>query len=109
MSTMTEIHNPAKSGAKFYKSADASILMKTISSNEINFFVKHMLKAYFNHVEKNRTTLLVQIYGIFGFSCPYMATNAVLIMKNIFPNQVSMHEIYDLKGSTLNRLVNKLF
>jgi len=62
-----------------------------------------ILPKYYQHFLDNKTTLLPRFYGCHGVRVPHGEIVTVVIMGNVFCSPVTIHEQYDLKGSTVNR------
>ncbi|WWD18488.1 hypothetical protein CI109_102940 [Kwoniella shandongensis] len=101
-----------KSGSAFLKTKDDRFIAKEISRLEMDALTK-FAPAYFEYTRKafqgQRPTVLAKIYGFFkigyrnAITGRYMRMN-VLIMENLFYER-RFSKIYDLKGSTRNRLI----
>ncbi|CAG8832453.1 14293_t:CDS:2, partial [Racocetra persica] len=55
------------------------------------------------HVKANPDTLLSRFYGLHRVKLPRGPKIHFVVMNNIFPPHRDIHEIYDLKGSTVGR------
>ncbi|WWC88696.1 uncharacterized protein L201_003609 [Kwoniella dendrophila CBS 6074] len=101
-----------KSGSAFLKTKDDRFIAKEISRLEMDALTK-FAPAYFEYTRKafqgSRPTVLAKIYGFFkigyrnAITGRYMRMN-VLVMENLFYER-RFSKIYDLKGSTRNRLI----
>ncbi|WWC70740.1 uncharacterized protein I206_104691 [Kwoniella pini CBS 10737] len=101
-----------KSGSAFLKTKDDRFIAKEISRLEMDALTK-FAPAYFEYTRKafqgQRPTVLAKIYGFFkigyrnAITGRYMRMN-VLVMENLFYER-RFSKIYDLKGSTRNRLI----
>lgn len=114
---LKEIQNPGASGSVFYKTSNDKYLLKTVQYQECEF-LKTLLAGYTLNVLQNliegKFTLLPTIYGLFCYQKSELTsmlsdkTNIrIVIMNNILPSDVPIHEKYDLKGSTYNRKASK--
>ena len=99
---LTELGSPGKSGSFFYFSHDYRFIIKTIRSDEHRLFMR-FLPAYYEHVRGNPHTLLSQFYGLHRVKLPGRRKIHFVIMNNLFPSHRDVHEVYDLKGSTVSR------
>lgn len=99
---LTELGSPGKSGSFFYFSHDYRFIIKTIRPTEHKLFIK-FLPAYYEHVRANPHTLLSQFYGLHRVKLPGRKKIHFVIMNNLFPSDRDVHEVYDLKGSTISR------
>lgn len=101
-----------KSGSAFLKTKDDRFIAKEISRLEMDALTK-FAPAYFDYTRKafqgQRPTVLAKIYGFFKIGYRNAITGRamrmnVLIMENLFYER-RFSKIYDLKGSTRNRLI----
>ncbi|EIE79669.1 hypothetical protein RO3G_04374 [Rhizopus delemar RA 99-880] len=101
---LSELGSPGKSGSFFYYSRDYRFIIKTIHYTE-HKFMRDILKDYYNHVTENPNTLLCRYYGLHRIKLPHGKKIHFVVMSNVFPPNKDIHETYDLKGSTLGRLL----
>lgn len=101
-----ELKSSGRSGSVFYSSHDGRFFIKTLPDDE-EILLRKNLASYYYYVTSNPNTLLTRFYGLFKIKKGSKGTwMNVVIMENLFSNSSSMiHEIYDLKGSTVNRHV----
>jgi len=107
---LNEVSNPGASGSVFYKTYDDKFILKTVQHQEAEF-LRTLLPGYtLSLFQKNMVTFLPKIYGLFCYQKLELAsmlsdkTNIrVIIMNNILPSDVPIHEKYDLKGSSYKR------
>ncbi|WVO12616.1 hypothetical protein L204_100221 [Cryptococcus depauperatus] len=101
-----------KSGSAFLKTKDDRFIAKEITRFEMDALTK-FAPAYFEYSHKafqgQRPTVLAKIYGFFKIGYNNAITGKVmkmnlLIMENLFYER-RFAKIYDLKGSTRNRLI----
>eukprot|EP00727_Mastigamoeba_balamuthi_P010727 m51a1_g6277 hypothetical protein (1435) ;mRNA; f:187105-193505 len=90
-----------KSGATMMYSEDRRFLLKTISKNECKYLFSS-LPAYYRHLEANPDTLLVKFFGLHRVTRGHERVH-VVIFNNVFNPDVPIHEIYDMKGSSVGR------
>ncbi|CAF4732196.1 unnamed protein product [Rotaria sp. Silwood1] len=99
-----ELKNPGASGSLFYLTSDDEFIIKTVQKKEAAF-LKSLLPGYYMNVTQNQRTLLPKFYGLY---C-YQGENKnirIIVMNNLIPSHIYMHEKYDLKGSTYKRRAN---
>lgn len=101
---LSELTSPGKSGSFFYFSRDYRFIIKTIRHAEHKFLLR-VLRRYWEHVKANPHTLLSRFYGLHRVKLPRGRKIHFVIMNNLFPPHKDIHEAYDLKGSTIGRLV----
>jgi 1-phosphatidylinositol-4-phosphate 5-kinase len=104
---LTMLKTPGKSGALFFKSADGRYLLKTVSKGESKFF-RSILHDYVLHVESMTVehrlrTLIPHFYELIHIDTPAGRNIRLVIMNNLAPVDVDIHEAYDLKGSWVGR------
>ncbi|GAA5806688.1 hypothetical protein MFLAVUS_000036 [Mucor flavus] len=101
---LSELGSPGKSGSFFYYSKDYRFIIKTIHYTE-HKFMRKILKEYHQHISENSSTLLCRYYGLHRVKLPHGKKIHFVVMSNVFPPSKDIHETYDLKGSTLGRLL----
>ncbi|XP_053202712.1 phosphatidylinositol 5-phosphate 4-kinase type-2 alpha-like isoform X1 [Panonychus citri] len=91
-----------RSGARFYGSYDNFLLLKTLSSEEVEQ-MHSFLKSYHPYVvERHGKTLLPQYLGMYRITVEATETY-IVVMRNILSAPIPIHKKYDLKGSTVDR------
>ncbi|KAK2183696.1 hypothetical protein NP493_299g00022 [Ridgeia piscesae] len=102
-----------KSGLTFCKTQDDRFILKQMSRYEVQSFMD-FAPHYFSHVTKafneKKPTALAKILGVYRIGYRNTQTNAalkqdLLVMENLFYNR-DITQVFDLKGSVRNRLVN---
>lgn len=97
-----------KSPSFFFFTSNKLFAVKTLKDQELDRLVrKGFLQKYCQYLKKNPNSLLSRIYGVYKIKIENMSSISVMIMENIMgvhPENVS--KIYDLKGSTFQRIVN---
>ncbi|KAI8867633.1 SAICAR synthase-like protein, partial [Ramicandelaber brevisporus] len=100
---LSEVGSPGKSGSLFYYSYDYRFIIKTIRESEHKLLLR-ILPDYYQHIKSHPDTLLSRIYGLHRIQMPeHSGKIYFVVMSNIFPPDRDIHEIFDLKGSTLGR------
>ena len=95
-----------KSGSFFFFSQDRRFIIKTMTDSDYDAFNK-MFKNYVIHVSKHEDSLLARVYGIFTIRMKDRDPINLIVMgntKRTADDNLSLLYIYDLKGSTVNRL-----
>eukprot|EP00298_Acanthocystis_sp_HF-20_P016264 c21430_g1_i2.p1 GENE.c21430_g1_i2~~c21430_g1_i2.p1 ORF type:complete len:578 (-),score=184.40 c21430_g1_i2:15-1748(-) len=102
-------------GAVFFFSKNNKFIIKSITDTEANFWRKKTkinpnlshAQYYANFMRDNPNTYLTKVYGVFSIKM-YKTTFFFYIMENIFSqiNESEISEIYDLKGSFVDRSAN---
>ena len=101
-SSLRELGTPGKSGAVFYLTEDNKFLIKTVSKKESKF-LRHVLPNYYHYVMRSRDTLIPRVLGLIRIKTAAGRNIRMVVMNNLMPDDVPIHEKYDLKGSTLGR------
>jgi len=103
--TLRTMSSSGRSGSIFYVSPDNRFFIKTIPEEEDATFCR-ILRDYYVHLRENPNTLVTRFYGLHRIrenNGPWMS---FVVMGNLFHDPtLPVHEIYDLKGSTVNRHV----
>ena len=117
-------NNGGKSKAKFYKTFDEKFILKSITENEFNMFIEKGLD-YFNYMAQfifhKMPSALAKILGAFQIIVKQKnkeVKHNLILMENIyfgiisetnttFNSPDSNIRVYDLKGSNVNRYINK--
>ncbi|KAI9735914.1 MAG: Phosphatidylinositol-4-phosphate 5-kinase [Cirrosporium novae-zelandiae] len=99
---LSELGSPGKSGSFFYFSRDYKYIIKTIHHAE-HKLLRRILKDYYNHVENNPNTLISQFYGLHRVKIAYGRKIHFVVMNNLLPPHRDVHQMFDLKGSTIGR------
>ncbi|KAI9140254.1 hypothetical protein BKA69DRAFT_1081031, partial [Paraphysoderma sedebokerense] len=101
---LSELSSPGKSGSFLYFSHDYRFVFKTINKSEYKLMRK-ILSNYFRHMLDNPNTLITRFFGLYQVQILGKKPMPFVVMTNIFPPNKDIHEIYDLKGSTVRRYV----
>ncbi|XP_050301184.1 phosphatidylinositol 4-phosphate 5-kinase type-1 alpha isoform X11 [Anthonomus grandis grandis] len=104
-SPLRELSNPGASGSIFYLTEDDEFIIKTVQHKEGEFLQK-LLPGYYMNLNQNPRTLLPKFFGLYCYQCNSKNVRLV-IMNNLLPSNVAMHQKYDLKGSTYKRKASK--
>ena len=99
---LSELGSPGKSGSFFYFSRDYKYIIKTIHHAE-HKLLRKILREYYQHVVENPNTLISQFYGLHRVKIPYGRKIHFVVMNNLFPPHLDVHQMFDLKGSTIGR------
>nr|XP_027196574.1 phosphatidylinositol 4-phosphate 5-kinase type-1 alpha-like isoform X2 [Dermatophagoides pteronyssinus] len=102
---LRELSNPGASGSVFYLTFDDNFIIKTVQHKEAEFLLK-LLPGYYMNLNQNPRTLLPKFFGQYCYICGGKNVRFV-VMNNLLPSYVKMHQKYDLKGSTYKRKANK--
>ncbi|XP_023220277.1 phosphatidylinositol 4-phosphate 5-kinase type-1 alpha-like isoform X1 [Centruroides sculpturatus] len=102
---MRELTNPGASGSIFYLTNDDEFIIKTVQHKEAEFLQK-LLPGYYMNLNQNPRTLLPKFFGLYCYQCGGKNVR-VVVMNNLLPSFIKLHQKYDLKGSTYKRKANK--
>ncbi|XP_072304072.1 phosphatidylinositol 4-phosphate 5-kinase type-1 alpha-like isoform X2 [Eucyclogobius newberryi] len=98
---LIELSSSGASGSLFYVSRDDEFIIKTVQHKEAEFLQK-LLPGYFMNLNQNKRTLLPKFYGLYCVQSGGKNIR-IVVMNNLLPSAVKMHQKYDLKGSTYKR------
>ena len=98
---LIELTNPGASGSVFYLTHDDQFIIKTVQPKEAEFLLK-LLPQYYMNLRQNPRTLLPKFFGQYCYICGGKNIR-LIIMNNLLPSTIKMHQKYDLKGSTYKR------
>jgi hypothetical protein len=95
-----------RSGSFFFFSHDQRYIVKTISMSELKLLMR-MLPSYEEHLKDNPDSLLCKIFGIFTVKTENFSEVHIMLMENTMrlKNQSKLKYIFDLKGSSVDRIV----
>ncbi|XP_054162491.1 phosphatidylinositol 4-phosphate 5-kinase type-1 alpha-like isoform X7 [Oppia nitens] len=102
---LRELSNPGASGSVFYLTDDDNFIIKTVQHKEADFLLK-LLPGYYMNLNQNPRTLLPKFFGQYCYICGGKNVR-IIVMNNLLPSYVKMHQKYDLKGSTYKRKASK--
>ncbi|XP_072389138.1 phosphatidylinositol 4-phosphate 5-kinase type-1 sktl isoform X4 [Diabrotica undecimpunctata] len=102
---LRELSNPGASGSIFYVTFDDEFIIKTVQHKEGEFLQK-LLAGYYMNLNQNPRTLLPKFFGLYCYQCNSKNVRLV-VMNNLLPSSITMHQKYDLKGSTYKRKASK--
>lgn len=84
-------------------------MLKTISKAEF-FFLRKIIKPYYQHIMNQPNTLLAKIFGLHKMKLYKSKTKVqkiyFLIMANLFSTPLEIDIRYDLKGSFPSKIIN---
>jgi hypothetical protein len=92
------------SGEFFFQSRDGRFFVKTISEPEGDL-LRQMAPAYRAHMLRNPRSLINRYAGLFLMEAPGVPRKYFIVMRSVFDPGViqKTDEIFDLKGSMVNR------
>eukprot|EP00698_Gefionella_okellyi_P000616 TRINITY_DN1054_c0_g1_i1.p2 TRINITY_DN1054_c0_g1~~TRINITY_DN1054_c0_g1_i1.p2 ORF type:complete len:480 (-),score=100.77 TRINITY_DN1054_c0_g1_i1:3343-4755(-) len=101
-----ELGTPGKSGSVFYFTRDGRFVIKTMSAEEC-VLLRQVLPDYYAHVMQYPHTLLTRFFGLHRVKTRRHGKIHFVVMGNIFATDNTIHERYDLKGSTQGRAASE--
>jgi len=93
-----------KSGSFFFFSFDRRFIIKTMNASEKKVFIA-ALPTYLQHLRANPKSLIARIYGIFTVEMEDIEPVDLLLMANCAHCGPNIENVFDLKGSIINRFV----
>jgi len=91
-----------KSGSFFCFSADKKFILKTIQPQEA-YFLTQILPSLLDYFIRNQNSLIAKFYGFHGIKVPGGIVVYIVVMANVCSTVNKIHELYDLKGSWVDR------
>ena len=98
-----------KTGANFFKTNDQRFVFKEIKKKEFTMlleFLETYLKYIWESCTAHQSSLLMKIYGVYEI-LDEKRSRYFIAMENLFFGMGTTIKVYDLKGSELNRYVQK--
>ena len=92
------------SGSFFFKTADGSLILKTITEDEKKVFLGRVLPQWDS---QDDTSVMCRVYGLFSVRVPGTTKEYVLVMNNLTQRLDPVSAVFDLKGSSFTRRVVK--
>jgi 1-phosphatidylinositol-4-phosphate 5-kinase len=106
MDTFEGVGSSGKSGSLFFTTPDKKYLVKTVSKEEFGLFMG-ILPHYYNHMCSNSHSLIAKIFSLHRIVLKSFNGKIeewiIVVMQNIMCTSSTIHEKYDLKGSTYKR------
>jgi 1-phosphatidylinositol-4-phosphate 5-kinase len=103
---LKELSNPGASGSLFYVTDDDQYIVKTLENKEA-VFLRKLLPGYFLNMTQSQATLLPKFFGLFIYGTNLGRNIRLIIMNNLLPREIPLHEKFDLKGSLSGRFASK--
>eukprot|EP01121_Diplochlamys_sp_Union-15-3_P019861 TRINITY_DN7587_c0_g1_i1.p1 TRINITY_DN7587_c0_g1~~TRINITY_DN7587_c0_g1_i1.p1 ORF type:complete len:692 (-),score=84.07 TRINITY_DN7587_c0_g1_i1:5-2080(-) len=98
----TQKFSDGRSGSFFCLSPDKKFIIKTIPNSEMKV-LRRILPSYFRHLESYPNSLLTRFYGAHMIDMSYGEPLNVIVMSNVLDPHYKIEEIFDLKGSWIDR------
>jgi hypothetical protein len=98
-----EFNSNSKSGSFFFYSHDGKFMIKTQSPDESKF-LRRILAHYYQYAMTHPHTYITRFYGMHRIKMPHLRRKIhFVVMQSVFYGDHDIHEMYDLKGSTVGR------
>eukprot|EP01062_Namystynia_karyoxenos_P046539 TRINITY_DN34918_c0_g1_i1.p1 TRINITY_DN34918_c0_g1~~TRINITY_DN34918_c0_g1_i1.p1 ORF type:complete len:907 (+),score=326.96 TRINITY_DN34918_c0_g1_i1:115-2721(+) len=92
-----------RSGSFFYFTADREYIVKTVTPGE-RHVLRQMLPSYFRHMTTHPDSLIVRFYGLHAIRMHAGAKRIeFVVMDNILLTKRKISEVFDIKGSWVDR------
>ncbi|CAF2226145.1 unnamed protein product [Rotaria magnacalcarata] len=98
--------NTGRSGSLMYKTSDNLFILKTLRGYEARLLIQ-ILQGYSNQF-RQRPTMFNRYIGLYSIRLESSLSNFtiyVVVMVNAFTPSLKINEIFDLKGSSINRKI----
>eukprot|EP00026_Physarum_polycephalum_P003879 Phypoly_transcript_03895.p1 GENE.Phypoly_transcript_03895~~Phypoly_transcript_03895.p1 ORF type:complete len:624 (+),score=54.89 Phypoly_transcript_03895:95-1966(+) len=91
-----------KSGSFFCFSPDRKFIIKTVYPHEATF-LNSIIGSLQKHFSAEKHTFIAKFYGFHGVQVPFGNIIHMVVMANVIDTNLKIHEVFDLKGSWINR------
>jgi len=91
----------AKGGGFFFFSPDLKYMVKSMSGSE-HAALLSMLPLYTRHMHSHPASTITRIFGVYSIRM-YHQTTHFFVMENLFCTPPKPHEVFDMKGSWVDR------
>jgi 1-phosphatidylinositol-4-phosphate 5-kinase len=97
-----------KSASFFFFTENKQFVIKTLKDEELELLAKKgLLEKYYTYLKSNPNSLMARFYGIFTVKIKFMKPINIIIMDNfVGKHEEYMTRMYDLKGSTFQRITS---
>jgi len=95
-------YTEGRSASFFCFSPDKKFIIKTVPESEALELIR-ILPYYYRHLDENRNSLLIRFFGLHAIRMLHSEIIYIVVMSNVFDNNLKIDETYDLKGSWINR------
>jgi 1-phosphatidylinositol-4-phosphate 5-kinase len=95
--------NTGKSGSQMYKTQDDVYIIKTLRDHEAKLLIQSLSGLYLRY--SHTLSLMTRYVGLYSVSMRSLLPSEIfcVVMLNNLPSIIDIHEIYDLKGSSVGR------
>ena len=99
-----EQFSEGRSGAFFFFTHDSKYIIKTVTKEEALLLLR-ILPDFVQHFNENRKSLINRFFGLHSMEM-YNLNLYFVVLENVFVAGSKPHEIYDIKGSWIDRHTN---
>ncbi|CAF3921185.1 unnamed protein product [Rotaria sp. Silwood2] len=95
--------NTGRSGSQMYKTQDDTYIIKTLRDHEAKLLIRILAGLYLHYSHKS--SLMTRYVGLYSVNMCSIVSSEIycVIMLNNLPSILNIHELYDLKGSSVGR------
>ncbi|CAF1015264.1 unnamed protein product [Adineta steineri] len=95
--------NTGKSGSQMYKTKDDVYIIKTLREHEAKLLIQILSGLYLRYC--HTSSLMTRYVGLYSVNVrsTFQSEIYCAVMLNNLPSVLDIHEIYDLKGSSIGR------
>ena len=99
-----EKFSEGRSGAFFFFTHDSKYIIKTVTKEEASLLLR-ILPEFVQHFTHNPESLINRFFGLHSITM-YSLNLYFVVLENVFVAGSKPHEIYDIKGSWIDRHTN---
>lgn len=100
--SLVQMDTCGRSGSLLFKTDDEFLIIKSLPRSEAEHMLS-ILSDYCKYLLTQKDTLLTRFYGLYQLQTPTKSLHYFIVMENCIYTEKAVTEIYDLKGSTVNR------
>ena len=105
---LCDMSTNSKSGSIFFYTPDMKYVIKSAAMHEKRFLVGSkkdigMLQKYHAHLTNVPDSFITRIVGMYHIELKAGKLDPFIVMVNVFPGDLAIQEVYDLKGSSYGR------
>ncbi|KAJ9171463.1 hypothetical protein P3X46_014830 [Hevea brasiliensis] len=103
---LREVSLPGKAGRVFVLSTNDHIVIKTLKKSELKVILDALPNYYF-HMMKYPSSVILTLYGLHSVRQVGGLKVYFVVFANPIPLDMNIHDVYNLKGSSKGRTVQK--
>ncbi|CAF0916527.1 unnamed protein product [Adineta ricciae] len=95
--------NTGRSGSQMYKTQDDAYVIKTLRDHEAKLLLQTLSGLYLRY--SHTCSLMTRYVGLYSVNIRSIFSSEIycVVMLNNLPSVLDVHEVYDLKGSSVGR------